>query len=204
MNTYADDLAAVIEKLDLNNVVLVGHSTGGGEIVRYMGRYGTKRVAKAVLVGAIPPIMLKTAAHPNGVPMEVFDGIRNGVMTDRSNFYKELTTPFFGANRPGSKVTQGMRDAFWFQGMQGGIKGQYDCIKQFSETDFTDDLRKIDVPTLIIHGDDDQIVPLDATAKITAQLVKGSQLKVYPGADHGLTFTHQAEFNQDLLDFIRT
>lgn len=203
MDTYADDLAAVIEKLDLNNIVLVGHSTGGGEIARYMGRHGTKRVAKAVLVGAVPPMMLKTAAHPNGVPKEVFDGIRNGVMADRSNFYKELTTPFFGANRPGSKVTQGMRDTFWLQGMQGGIKGQYDCIKEFSETDFTDDLRKIDVPSLIIHGDDDQIVPIDATAKLTAQLVKGSLLKVYPGADHGLTFTHQAKFNQDLLDFIR-
>ena len=203
MDTYADDLAAVIETLDLTNVVLVGHSTGGGEVARYMGRHGTKRVAKAVLVGAIPPIMLKTASHPNGVPMDVFDGIRQGVLTDRSNFYKELTTSFFGANRPGSKVTQGMRDTFWLQGMQGGIKGQYDCIKQFSETDFTDDLKKINVPTLIIHGDDDQIVPIDATAKLTHQLIEGSQLKVYPGADHGLTFTHQAKFNQDLLDFIR-
>ncbi len=203
MDTYADDLAALIEQLGLERVVLVGHSTGGGEIVRYMGRHGTKRVAKAVLVGAVPPLMLKTADHANGVPKDVFDGIRAGVLADRSNFYRELTTSFFGANRPGSKVTQGMRDAFWFQGMQGGLKGQYDCIKQFSESDFTADLKKIDVPLLVIHGDDDQIVPIEATSKLTAGLVKGAKLSVYAGGDHGLPVTHQSRFNQDLLAFLR-
>lgn len=203
MDTYADDLAALIEALDLDRVVLVGHSTGGGEVVRYMGRHGTKRVAKAVLVGAVPPLMLKTPDHANGVPIDAFDGIRAGVLADRSNFYRELTTPFFGANRPNNKVTQGMRDAFWLQGMQGGLKGQYDCIKQFSESDFTADLAKIDVPLLVIHGDDDQIVPIDATSRLTASLVKGATLKVYPGGDHGLPITHQTQFNDDLLTFLR-
>lgn len=203
MDTYADDLAALIDTLDLDRVVLVGHSTGGGEVVRYLGRHGTKRVAKAVLVGAVPPLMLKTPEHTNGVPIEAFDGIRAGVLADRSNFYRELTTAFFGANRPGAKVSQGMRDAFWLQGMQGGLKGQYDCIKQFSESDFTADLKKIDVPLLVIHGDDDQIVPIEATSKLTVSLVNGATLKVYPGGDHGLPITHQTQFNQDLLAFLR-
>jgi len=203
MDTYADDLAALIEALDLDRIVLVGHSTGGGEVVRYLGRHGTKRVAKAVLVGAVPPLMLKTPEHANGVPIDAFDGIRAGVLADRSNFYRELTTPFFGANRPNAKVTQGMRDAFWLQGMQGGLKGQYDCIKQFSESDFTADLAKIDVPLLVIHGDDDQIVPFEATSKLTASLVKGATLKVYPGGDHALPITHQTQFNDDLLTFLR-
>ena len=203
MDTYADDLAELLEMLDLRDAVLVGHSTGGGEVARYIGRHGTKRVAKAVLVGAVPPIMLKTAANPGGLPIEVFDAIRNGVTADRSQFFKDLTTPFFGANREGSKVSQGMRDAFWFQGMQGGLKNELDCIKAFSETDFTEDLKKFDVPTLIIHGDDDQIVPIDASARLTAKLVQGSTLKIYPGGDHGLAATHKDRLNQDLLDFIK-
>jgi non-heme chloroperoxidase len=204
MDTYADDLAALIEKLDLNNVVLVGHSTGGGEITRYVGRHGTKRVAKMVLVGAVPPIMVKTESHPNGLPIEVFDNIRAGVLADRSQFYKDLAGgPFFGFNRPGAKKSQGAIDSFWLQGMMGGLKGQYDCIEQFSEVDYTEDLKKIDVPTLIIHGDDDQIVPIDGAARLSAKLVKDSTLKVYPKADHGLTFTHQEQFNQDLLAFIK-
>lgn len=203
MDQYADDLAELIEKLDLHNVVLVGHSTGGGEITRYVGRHGTKRVAKMVLIGAVPPIMLKTASHPNGLPLEVFDGIRKNVFDDRSQFYKDLTLPFFGYNRPGAKISQGARDAFWLQGMQGGIAGQYDCIKQFSETDFTEDLKKIDVPTLVVHGDDDQIVPIDGAARLTAKLVKNATLKVYPGAPHGLAVTHQDQLNSDLLAFIK-
>ncbi len=204
MDQYADDLAELIEKLDLRDVVLVGHSTGGGEITRYVGRHGTKRVAKMVLIGAVPPIMLKTASHPNGLPMEVFDGIRKGVFDDRSQFYKDLTMPFFGYNRPGAKVSQGARDSFWLQGMMGGIAGQYDCIKQFSETDFTEDLKKIDVPTLVVHGDDDQIVPIDGAARLTAKLVKNATLKVYPGAPHGLAVTHQDQLNSDLLAFIKS
>ena len=203
MDTYADDLAALIEHLDLRDIVMVGHSTGGGEVARYIGRHGTARVAKAVLLGAVPPQMLKTASNPGGLPMEVFDGIRAGVAADRSQFYKDLTIPFYGANRPGANVSQGLRDSFWLQGMQGGIKGQFDCIKQFSETDFSDDLRKFDVPTLIVHGDDDQIVPIDDSARLAAQLVKQSTLKVYAGASHGLAATHQDQFNADLLAFIQ-
>lgn len=204
MDTYADDLAALIETLDLKDVILVGHSTGGGEVTRYLGRHGTSRVAKAVLVGAVPPIMLKTEAYPGGLPIEVFDGIRAGVSSDRSQFYKDLSESFFGANRPGSKVSPGLREAFWLWSMQVGLKGAFDCIKAFSETDFTEDLKKIDVPTLIIHGDDDQIVPIDNSAKLSAQLVKGATLKVYPGADHGLAFTHRDQFNSDLLTFIKS
>jgi len=203
MDTYADDLAALIEHLDLRDIVMVGHSTGGGEVARYIGRHGTARVAKAVLLGAVPPQMLKTASNPGGLPMEVFDGIRAGVAADRSQFYKDLTIPFYSANRPGANVSQGLRDSFWLQGMQGGIKGQFDCIKQFSETDFSDDLRKFDVPTLIVHGDDDQIVPIDDSARLAAQLVKQSTLKVYAGASHGLAATHQDQFNADLLAFIQ-
>ena len=203
MDTYADDLAALIETLDLKDAVLVGHSTGGGEVARYIGRHGTKRVGKAVLLGAVPPIMLKTAANPGGLPMEVFDGIRAGVRADRSQFFKDLTGPFYGANRPGAKVSQGLKDSFWFMGMQGSLKAELDCIKQFSETDFTEDLKKFNVPTLIVHGDDDQIVPIADSAMLAAKLVKGSTLKVYAGAPHGLASTHQEQFNADLLAFVK-
>ena len=204
MDTYADDLATLVETLDLHDAIHVGHSTGGGEVARYIGRHGTQRVAKAVLIGAVPPIMLKTAANPGGLPMEVFDSIRAGVLADRSQYYKDLTTPFYGANRPEAKVSQGVRDAFWLQGMQGGIKGQLDCIKAFSETDFTQDLKKFDVPTLILHGDDDQIVPIGASAMLAAKLVKGSKLKVYPGFSHGLCTLNKDVVNADLLAFFKT
>ena len=203
MDTYADDLAELIETLDLNGVILVGHSTGGGEVARYIGRHGTSRVAKAVLLGAVPPLMLKTESNPGGLPRDVFDGIRAGVAADRSQFYKDLSEAFYGANRPGSTVSQGVRDAFWLMGMQVGLKGALDCIKAFSETDFTEDLGRFDVPTLIVHGDDDQIVPIGASALLSSKLVKGSTLKVYPGASHGLATTHKDEFNADLLAFMR-
>ena len=203
MDTYADDLAAVVEALDLRDAVHVGHSTGGGEVARYIGRYGTKRVAKAVLIGAVPPLMLKTATNPAGTPLEVFDGMRASVLADRSQFFKDLTIPFYGANRPGAKVSQGVRDAFWMQGMQAGFKGVIDCIKAFSETDFTNDLRRIDVPTLIMHGDDDQIVPIDASARMSAKLVSGSVLKVYPGFSHGMCTVNKDQINADLLAFIK-
>ena len=204
LDTYADDLAALLETLDLKNVVLVGHSTGGGEVTRYIGRHGTSRIAKAVLVGAIPPLMLKTEANPDGTPIEAFDAIRAGVTGDRSQFYKDLSSPFFGANRPNSKVSQGLRDSFWLWSMQVGLKGAYDCIKAFSETDLTEDLKRIDVPTLIVHGDDDQIVPIKASALRTAKLVKNATLKIYPGASHGLALTHKDQFNADLLAFLRS
>ena len=203
MDTYADDLATLVDTLDLKDAVLVGHSTGGGEVARYLGRHGSKRVSKAVLLGAVPPIMLQTAANPGGLPMSVFDGIRAGVRADRSQFFKDLTVPFYGANRPGAKVSQGLKDSFWFMGMQGSLKSELDCIKQFSETDFTADLKKIDVPTWIVHGDDDQIVPIADSAMLSAKLVKGSILKVYAGAPHGLASTHQEQFNADLLAFIK-
>jgi non-heme chloroperoxidase len=202
MDTFADDLSELIETLDLHGTTLVGHSMGGGEVARYIGRHGTKRVARAVLVAAVPPLMLKTDANPGGLPMKVFDGIRAGVAADRSQFFKDLTTPFFGANRPGAKVSQGVRDAFWFRGMQGGLKNELDCIKAFSETDFTGDLKKFDVPTLIIHGDDDQIVPIGASAQASSRLVKHATLKVYPGGSHGLADTHKDELNADLLAFL--
>jgi non-heme chloroperoxidase len=204
MDTYADDLSELIEKLNLNGVTMIGHSTGGGEVARYIGRHGTKRVVKAVLVGAVTPLMLKTEANPGGLPIETFNGIRAGVAADRSQFFKELTTPFFGINRPGANVSQGIRDAFWFQGMQGGLKNELDCIKAFSETDFTGDLKKFDVPTLIIHGGDDQIVPIDASAYASSKLIKNATLKVYPGAPHGLPWTHKDEFNNNLLAFLKT
>jgi non-heme chloroperoxidase len=203
MDTYADDLATLTEALDLKNAIHVGHSAGGGEVARYIGRHGTKRVAKAVLIGAVPPLMLKTEANPPGLPIAVFDGIRTGVLADRSQFFKDLAVTFYGANRPGSKVSQGLRDSFWLQGMQSGFKGVIDCIKAFSETDFTEDLKKFDVPTLIIHGDDDQIVPIADSAKLSAKLIQGSTLKVYKGASHGLCSTHKDRVNMDLLAFIR-
>src|SRR5674476_155374 len=204
MDTYADDLSDLIEKLDLKGVILVGFSAGGGEVARYIGRHGTKRVAKAALISAVPPLMLKTAANPGGLPIEVFDKIRLGSIADRSQLYKDLAGgPFFGANRPGAKVSQGMIDSFWLQGMQAGHKNTFDCIKAFSETDFTEDLMKFDVPTLIIHGDDDQIVPISAAAHLSHKLVKNSILKVYPGAPHGLTETHKEQLNADLLSFLK-
>jgi non-heme chloroperoxidase len=203
MDTYADDLSELIESLDLRDVVLVGHSTGGGEVARYVGRHGTGRVAKVVLLGAVAPIMLKTESNPGGLPIEVFDKIRAGVRKDRSQFFRDLAIPFHGYNREGAKTSQGVIDAFWLQGMQGGLKGELDCIKQFSETDFTEDLREIDVPTLIVHGDDDQIVPIASSALRTAKLVKGATLKVYRGAPHGLATTRADEFNADLFSFIR-
>ncbi len=201
MDTYADDLAALVEALGLTNAIHVGHSTGGGEVARYIGRHGTKRVKKAVLIGAVPPLMLKTPANPGGLPMETFDQIRAAVLADRSQFFKDLSAPFYGANRPGSKVSQGLRDSFWLQGMQAGFKGVIDCIKAFSETDQTDDLKKFDVPTLILHGDDDQIVPIGASALLSSKIVRGSVLKVYPGAPHGMCSTHKAQINADLLAF---
>jgi non-heme chloroperoxidase len=203
MDHYADDLAALIETFDLREAVLVGHSTGGGEVTRYIGRYGTERVAKVVLVGAVPPLMLRTEANPGGLPIEAFDAIRGGVAADRSQFYRNLSEPFYGANRPGSTVSQGVRDSFWAQGMMVGVKGAYDCIKAFSETDLTNDLRKIDVPTLLIHGDDDQIVPIDASAREAVKIIDGATLTVYAGGDHGLPVTHRDRFNNDLLAFLR-
>ena len=205
LDTYADDLAQLIETLDLQEAVLVGHSTGGGEVTRYVGRHGTDRVAKLVLLGAITPLMLKTPANPNGTPVEAFDAIRAGVSADRSQFYQDLSEPFYGANRPGNQVSEGMRDSFWLWSMQVGLKGAYDCVKAFSETDLTEDLRRVDVPTLILHGDDDQIVPIDASARRAVELVKDVTLKVYPGAPHGLAQVapYQDQFNTDLLAFIR-
>ena len=203
MNTYADDLAALVEALDLRDAIHVGHSTGGGEVARYIGRHGTKRVAKAVLIGAVPPLMLKTPANPGGLPIEAFDQIRAAVQADRSQFFKDLSAPFYGTNRTGAKVSQGLRDSFWLQGMQCGLKAAYDCIKAFSETDFTEDLRKFDIPTLILHGDDDQIVPIGASALLSSKLVKGATLKIIPGAPHGMCSTLKDQINAELLAFLQ-
>jgi non-heme chloroperoxidase len=203
MNTYADDLAALAEALDIKGSFHVGHSTGGGEVARYIGRHGTKRVAKAVLIGAVPPLMLKTPANPGGLPIDAFDQIRAGVLADRSQFFKDLSVPFYGANRPNAKVSQGLRDSFWLQSMLAGHKAAYDCIKAFSETDFTEDLRKFDVPTLILHGDDDQIVPIGASALLSSKLVNGATLKVIPGGPHGMCSTLKDQVNRELLAFFQ-
>ena len=204
MDTFADDLSDLVDALGLKNAALVGHSTGGGEVTRYIGRHGTSRVAKAVLVGAVLPLMLKTESNPGGLPIEVFDDIRAKTFNDRSQFFKDLSVPFYGFNREGAKISQGLQDSFWLQGMLAGIKPILDCIKQFSETDFTEDLKMFDVPTLIVHGDDDQIVPTGASALLSSKLVKGATLKVYPGAPHGLASTHQDQLNADMLAFIRS
>ena len=203
LDTYADDLAALVEALDVENAIHIGHSTGGGEVARYIGRYGTKRVAKAVLIGAIPPLMLKTAANPGGLPLEVFDKLRAGVQADRSQFWKDLSLPFYGYNRPGAKISDGVRESFWLQGMMAGFPASYFCIKAFSETDLTEDLKKFDVPTLILHGDDDQIVPIGASALLSSKIVKGATLKVYKGAPHGMCTTLKDQVNEELLAFIK-
>ena len=203
MDTYADDLAKLTEALNLKDAVHVGHSTGGGEVARYIGRHGSKRVAKAILISAVPPLMLKTPANPKGLPIETFDQLRSAVQADRAQFFKDLSAPFYGANRPNNTVTQGLRDSFWLQGMIMSIKGAYDCIKAFSETDFTEDLKKFDVPTLVLHGDDDQIVPIVAAGLLSSKIVKGAILKIYPGAPHGMCSTLKDKINADLLAFIK-
>jgi non-heme chloroperoxidase len=203
MDSYADDLAALVTTLDLKDAIHVGHSTGGGEVARYIGRHGTKRVAKAVLIGAVPPLMLRTAANPAGLPIEAFDQIRAGVLADRSQYFKDLSEPFYGGNRPNAKLSQGLRESFWLQSMMAGHKAAYDCIKAFSETDFTEDLKKFDVPTLILHGDADQIVPIAASAMLSSKLVKGAVLKVYPGFPHGMCSTEKDTINRDLLAFLK-
>jgi non-heme chloroperoxidase len=203
MDTYADDLATLIETLDLKDITQVGHSTGGGEVVRYIRRHGAKRVKKTVLIAAVPPLMLKTDANPGGLPISIFDGIRAGVLADRSQFFKDLSLPFYGYNKPGAKVSEGVRDEFWREGMLMSIKGAYDCIKAFSETDFTEDLKKIDLPMLVLQGDADQIVPIDDASRLTAKLVKNATLKVVPGAPHGMCTTHADQVNADLLAFLK-
>ena len=203
MDTYADDLEALVKKLDLKNAVHIGHSTGGGEVARYIGRHGTKRVGMAVLIGAVTPLMLKTSGNPGGLPLDAFNQIRSAVLADRSQFFKDLSAPFYGANRPGANVSQGLRDSFWLQGMQAGFKAVFDCIKAFSETDFTEDLKKFDIPTLILHGDDDQIVPINASAIASSKLIKGATLKVYSGAPHGMCSTLKDQINTDLLAFLK-
>jgi non-heme chloroperoxidase len=203
MDTYADDLAALVKKLGLKDVIHVGHSTGGGEIARYIGRHGTKRVAKIVLIGAVTPIMLKTAANPGGQPKKVFNEIRANVRANRSQFFKDLAVPFYGANRKNAEISHGLRDSFWLQGMQAGLNGVFDCIKAFSETNFTEDLKKFDKPTLILHGDDDQIVPIGTSALLSAKIIKDATLKIYPGAPHGICSTHKDQVNADLLAFFK-
>ena len=203
MDTYADDLATLVKALDLKKAIHVGHSTGGGEVARYIGRHGTKRVAKAVLISAVPPLMLKTPANPGGTPIEAFDQIRAGVLADRSQLFKDLTLPFYGYNRPGAKISEGVRESFWLQGMMAGFPASYFCIKAFSETDLTEDLKKFNVPTLVLHGDDDQIVPIDDSALLSSKLIKNAQLKVYKGAPHGMCSTHKDQVNEDLLAFFK-
>jgi non-heme chloroperoxidase len=203
LDTYADDLAALVRALDLKNAIHVGHSTGGGEVARYIGRHGTERVAKAVLIGAIPPLMLKTAANPGGLPIEVFDQLRASVVADRSQFWTDLSLPFYGYNRPGAKISEGVRESFWLQSMMAGFPASYFCIKAFSETDLTEDLKKFDIPTLIIHGDDDQIVPIGASAMLSSKIVKNATLKVYKGAPHGLCTTHKQQINEELFGFFK-
>ena len=203
MDTYADDLATLVEKLDLKNVIHVGHSTGGGEVTRYLGRHGTRNVAKVVLISAIPPMLLKTESNPGGIPIDVFDQIRAGILNDRSQFFIDLSAPFYGFNRPGAKVSQGIKDSFWLQAMMGGLINVYDCVTAIAETDFTEDLKKINVPTLLLHGDDDQVVPIANSSILSAKIVKGSTLKVYPGLPHGMCATHKNVINEDLLAFLR-
>jgi len=203
MDTYADDLATLVEKLDLKDAIHIGHSTGGGELARYIGRHGTKRVSKAILISAVPPLMLKTSANPGGLPIEAFDQIRTAVLNDRSQFFRDLSAAFYGFNRPGATVSQGLRDSFWLQGMVAGHKAVFDCIKAFSETDFTEDLKKFDVPTLVLHGDDDQIVPIGAAGLLSSKMVKGATLKVYPGFPHGMCSTQKDVINADLLAFLK-
>lgn len=203
MNTYADDLAKLIETLNLENIILVGHSTGGGEVARYIGRHGTQRIAKAVLISAVPPLMLKTDTNPNGLPLETFDALRNSTLKDRSQFFKDLAEPFFGANRPNSHVSQGLKDIFWLQGMMGGFNAIFDCIKAFSETDFREDLKKFDIPTLVLQGDDDQIVPINISGILSSKIIKNALLKIYPGAPHGLCSTLKDQVNADLLEFFK-
>jgi non-heme chloroperoxidase len=203
MDTYADDLAALIEKLDLKDAVMVGHSTGGGEVARYLGRHGSKRVAKAVLISAVPPLMLKTDKNPGGLPISVFDGLREALAANRPQFYKDITLPFYGYNRPGARISEGIREHWWLQGMMGGVKAHYDCIKAFSETDFTDDLKKIDIPVLVMHGDDDQIVPIGAAGLASAKILKKATLKVYAGFPHGMPATNADQINADLLSFLK-
>jgi non-heme chloroperoxidase len=203
MNTYADDLAALFEALDLKNAILVGHSTGGGEVARYLGRHGTARAAKAVLISSVPPLMLKTEKNPGGLPIEVFDGLRDALVANRPQFYKEITLPFYGYNRPGAKISEGIREHWWLQGMLGSVKAHYDCIKAFSETDFTEDLKKIEIPVLVMHGDDDQIVPIGASGLMSAKILKNATLKVYPGFPHGMPATNADQINADLLTFFK-
>jgi non-heme chloroperoxidase len=203
MNTYADDLAALFEHLDLHDAIMVGHSTGGGEVARYLGRHGSKRVAKAALISAVPPLMLKTPANPLGAPMEVFDGLRAALAANRPQFYRDITLPFYGYNRPGAVTSEGIREHWWLQGMLGGMKAHYDCIKAFSETDFTEDLKKIDIPVLVLHGEDDQIVPIDAAGRSSAKILKNATLKTYPGYPHGMPATHADQINADLLAFFK-
>jgi non-heme chloroperoxidase len=204
MDTYADDLASLVEKLDLKNAIHVGHSTGGGEVARYIGRHGTKRVSRAVLIGAVPPLMLKTSANPGGLPIEVFDGLRASVLADRAQFFKDLSLVFYGYNRPNAKISEGVRNSFWLQGMLAGFPAAYDCIKAFSETDFTEDLKEFDVPTLVLHGDDDQIVPIGAAGLLSSKIIKGATLKIYPGAPHGMCSTLKDKVNAELLGFFKS
>jgi non-heme chloroperoxidase len=204
MDTYADDLASLVEKLDLKDAIHVGHSTGGGEVARYIGRHGTKRVSRAVLIGAVPPLMLKTSANPGGLPIEVFDGLRASVLADRAQFFKDLSLPFYGYNRPNAKISEGVRNSFWLQGMLAGFPAAYDCIKAFSETDFTEDLKAFDVPTLVLHGDDDQIVPIGAAGLLSSKIIKGATLKIYPGAPHGMCSTLKDKVNAELLGFFKS